>query len=197
MWGLSDAAWSRVDLVQVRGKALAAGELEELSAGWVERLADLPVRVIVNDRADAALAANAHGVHLGPDDLPLEAARAVAPVGFLIGASAHDRDELLRAQAAGADYAGLGAFHATGTKPGARPLDPDRDGLRAPIENLSIPVLAIGGLDASRIAAALRVSAVTGIAVSAAIQAADDPAHAIERLRGAVQEAWQAREGEA
>jgi thiamine-phosphate pyrophosphorylase len=185
-----------VDLVQVRGKVLPAGELEELAAGWVERLAGLPNRVIVNDRTDAALAANADGVHLGPDDVPVGAARGTAPGGFVIGTSAHDRDELLRAQAAGADYAGLGAFHATGTKPGARPLDLDRDGLRTPIENLSIPVLAIGGIDASRIAGALRVPAVTGIAVSAAVQAADDPEQAIERLREALEEAWKLRREE-
>lgn len=185
--------WSRVDLVQVRGKALPAGELEDLASGWVARLARLPTRVIVNDRADAALAASAHGVHLGSDDLPPEAVRTTAPAGFLIGVSARDRDELLRAQAAGADYIGLGAFHATGTKPDARPLAPERDGLCASIEELSIPVLAIGGIDARRVAGAFRVPAVTGVAVSAAVQAADDPGQAIGGLREALDEAWKVR----
>jgi thiamine-phosphate pyrophosphorylase len=180
-------------MVQVRGKGLAAGELEEVAAAWVERLAGLPSRVVVDDRPDVALAARADGVHLGAEDLPLEAARALAP-RLLLGASTHDREELLAAQAAGADYAGLGAFHATGTKSRAQLLDPERAGLWDPVPGLAIPVLAIGGLDASRTAGALRVPAVTGIAVSAAVQEADDPERAIERLREALDEAWMARE---
>jgi len=180
-------------MVQVRGKGLAAGQLEQVTAGWVERLAGLPSLVVVDDCTDVALAARADGVHLGADDLPLEVARALAP-SLLLGASTHDREELLAAQAAGADYAGLGAFHATGTKPGTRLLDPGRAGLRDPVPGLAIAVLAIGGLDVSRVAEAMRVPAVTGIAVSAAVQEAGDPDGAIERLREALNEAWTARE---
>ena len=173
---------------------MAAGELEELAAGWVERLAGLPVRVVVNDRLDVALATRAHGAHLGADDLPLETARRLAPSGFILGASTHDRRELLAAQASGADYGGLGAFYPTGTKSGARLLEPDRNGLSSPVAGLSIPVLAVGGLDASRVARAFRSPAVTGVALSSAIQAAEEPGTAIERLREALEEAWRARE---
>lgn len=186
--------WSRVDLVQVRAKGLSSGELETLAAGWVDRLAALTPHVIVNDRPDVALAAGAHGAHLGSDDLSLSAARSLAPAGFLLGASAHGREELLAAQTAGADYAGLGAFHATGTKPDSQPLDLDRDGLRLPVEELTIPVLAIGGMDGVRLADALRIPAVTGVAVSAVIQSAPDPEAAIDELRGALEDAWRARE---
>lgn len=194
LWDLPDAAWTRIDIVQVRGKELSSGELERLAGGWVERLGRLSVRVVVNDRLDVALAAGAQGAHLGRDDLPVAAARAAAPAGFVLGASTHDRDELLDAQSAGADYAGLGAFHTTTTKPQGKVLDPARAGLAEPVTGLAIPVLAVGGLDADRVAEALTVPAVTGVAVSGAIQGADDPARAIERLVTALGDAWRARE---
>lgn len=189
---MPDSSWSRVDIVQVRGKDLSAGELEELARGWVARLAGVS-RVVVNDRVDVALAAGAMGAHLGDDDLPLEDARRAAPRPFLLGASTHNREELLHAAAAQADYAGLGAFFSTSTKAGARPLGPADAGLDAPLAELEIPVLAIGGIDASKVAAALRVPAVTGVAVSGAIQESSDPAGAIASLRTALEEAWEER----
>lgn len=191
------AVWQAVDLLQVRGKALAAGALEALTRAWLERLGQVSgrPRVIVNDRLDVALAAGADGAHLGQDDLPLETAREIAPEGFLLGASAHSADELAAAARAGASYAGLGAFHATTTKPGAGRL-PDEGALRALAggdASPGLPVLAIGGMTVARVAEALRVPAVTGIAVSAAIQAAPDPAAAIMALRTALAAAWAER----
>ena len=192
LWEANDQAWARVDLVQVRGKRLAADGLEELTRGWVARLAGLPVRVIVNDRLDVALAAGADGVHLGRADLPLEAAREVAPGGFVIGGSSHDREELLAVQSAGADYAGLGAFSATSTKPDARALDGDAAGLGGPVAGLEIPVLAIGGVGPATVERAFEIPAVTGVAVSGAIQSAEDPGAVIEALFGALGAAWEA-----
>ncbi len=175
----------------MRGKTLDAGALEELSLEWVDRLAGI-CRVVVNDRADVAAAAGAAGAHLGSDDLPIPAAREGAPRPFLLGASTHGREELLAAQEAGADYAGLGAFFPTSTKPGTRPLD--RRGLDGRADDLAIPVLAIGGMNAGRVAEALRVPAVTGVAVSGAIQEAADPREAIGELRRSLEAAWEARE---
>ncbi len=192
LWGADDQAWALVDLIQVRGKRLGAGGLEELARGWVARLAGLPGRVIVNDRLDVALAAGADGVHLGQGDLGLETARRLAPEGFVIGGSSHERVEFLAVQAAGADYAGLGAFSATSTKPDAEPLDPVRAGLTGAVAGLEIPVLAIGGIDPGTVDRALEVPAVTGVAVSRAIQAAEDPGAAIRALYGALRAAWEA-----
>ena len=192
LWTADDDAWSLVDMVQVRGKRLTAGGLEELTRGWVARLAGLPGRVIVNDRLDVALAAGADGVHLGQDDLPIGTARGLAPDGFLIGGSSHDREELLALQAAGADYAGLGAFSATPTKLEARPLDPVRAGLAGVVAGLEIPVLAIGGIEAATVGRALEVPAVTGVAVTRAIQAAEHPGAAILALSAALWAAWKA-----
>jgi thiamine-phosphate pyrophosphorylase len=192
IWAVDDDAWALVDMVQVRGKRLTAGGLEELTRGWVARLAGLPGRVIVNDRLDVALAAGADGVHLGQDDLPLATARGLSPDGFLLGGSSHDRQELLALQAAGADYAGLGAFSASSTKPEARPLDPARAGLAGRVAGLEIPVLAIGGIGLDTVGRALEIPAVTGVAVSRAIQAAQDPGAAIRTIYGALWAAWRA-----
>ena len=110
----------------------------------------------------------------------------------MIGGSSHDRGELLAAQAAGADYAGLGAFSATSTKPDAKSLDPGAAGLVGAVAGLEIPVLAIGGMAPATVGRAFEVPAVTGVAVSGAIQSAEDPGAAIEALHDALGAAWEA-----
>lgn len=185
-------AWAATDLVQVRGKGLPAGDLEALVGRWLETVTAAATRIVVNDRLDVALAAGAHGVHVGRDDLPPAAIRARAP-GLLLGMSAHDRGELLEVQAAGADYAGLGAFYGSRTKPEAVVLDRGRAGLLGPSPGLRIPVLAIGGITAERIPEVLSVPDVSGIAVSEAIQGAADPAGAVAWLRSSLDAAWAER----
>ncbi len=191
LWAIGDETWSRVDLVQVRGKDLPAGELESLTRGWIARLASLGSSVVVNDRLDVALAAGASGVHLGRDDLPLPVARELAPPGFLIGASTHGRRELLAAQRAGADYAGLGAFFATVTKPGASPLDPVEAGVAGAVPGLEIPVLAIGGITTKNLSGVLESGVATGVAVSSAIQDAPEPGTAILELHETIIRTWE------
>lgn len=187
-------AWGDVDLVQVRGKALPAGNLEDLARAWIGALEGHPsTLVVVNDRLDVALAAGADGVHVGRDDLPAADVRRLAPEGFVIGVSAHDLREIELAQGSGADYAGLGAFYPTRTKAGATVLDSDGPEWRSPVPGLAIPVVAIGGITASRVAEVMGVSAVTGIAVSEAVQGAEEPAEAIRSLRSALDSAWRER----
>lgn len=191
-WGVG--GWGAVDLVQVRGKNLGAGDLEALVERWLEVCASGTARIVVNDRLDVAIATGAHGVHVGRDDLPPAEVRALAPE-LLLGMSAHDPAELLEAEASGADYAGLGAFYASGTKPEAVVLDPRGAGLLEPSPGLRIPVLAIGGITADRVGDVFSVPVVTGVAVSAAVQGADDPAEAVARLRSALDVAWARRPG--
>jgi thiamine-phosphate pyrophosphorylase len=187
-------AWPAVDLVQVRGKDLPAADLEALATAWVEALASHPAtRVLVNDRLDVALATGADGVHVGRDDLPPGEVRRLAPRGFLVGGSAHDRAELELAQRAEADYAGLGAFFPSRTKAGAGLLDAADPGWREPFPGLTIPVVAIGGITPERVAEVFAFPFVSGIAVSEAIQAARKPAEAIRDLRAAVDRAWHDR----
>ncbi len=179
---LTDKTWSHVDIVQVRGKTLSAGELESAARRWVRRLRDLPTLVIVDDRVDVALAAGADGAHLGRADLAIQRAREVVGEGFILGASTHDREELLEAQKVGADYAGLGAFYPSSTKHDTTQLELRAAGLEDRVPALTIPVLAIGGITAKRIPAVLEVPVVTGVAVGSAIQHATDPARAIRNL---------------
>jgi thiamine-phosphate pyrophosphorylase len=183
--------WDAADIVQVRGKGLPAGELEELVERWI-RVLPGATALVVHDRVDVAIATGAAGVHVGRGDLAPEAIRALAP-GLAVGVSAHDRAELEAAAASGAAYAGLGAFYASRTKPDARRLDPARAGLREPIPGLSIPVLAIGGITAERVGEVLAIPAVTGVAVSEAVQGAEHPAEALARLRSSLDAAWAVR----
>ena len=193
-------AWAEVDLVQVRGKDLPAGDLEALARVWIEALGEHPsTRVVVNDRLDVALAAGADGVHLGRDDLPVDEARRLAPPDFLIGASAHDPSEIELAQRSDADYAGLGAFYPTRTKTGATPLDRGDPAWRVGGSGkaLTIPVVAIGGITAGRVAEVMGLPVVTGVAVSEAIQGAREPAQAIRELRSTLDRAWRERRAHA
>jgi thiamine-phosphate pyrophosphorylase len=100
-----------VTSVQLRLKAASPRVLAEAVRALISAVR---IPVLVNDRPDVALAAGAAGVHLGPDDLPVGLARSIAPPGFIIGASAGTVEEA--AEAAGADYWGIGPWRATTTK---------------------------------------------------------------------------------
>jgi len=186
-------AWGSLDIVQVRGKDLPADDLEKMVAAWIDMVASQSTLIVVNDRLDVALAAGADGVHVGRQDLPAEQIREKAPEDLVVGVSTHDRQEVLLAQGAGASYAGFGAFFESRTKPEARVLDRRKAGLMEPIPALTIPVVAIGGITAGRVAEVLSMPPVTGVAVGAAIQRADGPAEAVEELRAAIDRAWMER----
>lgn len=186
--------WRSVDIVQVRGKDMPAADLERLVARWVGAVSSHhDTLIVVNDRLDVALATGADGVHVGRDDLPLADVRELAPAHFVIGVSTHDRGEIELAQESGADYAGLGAFYASRTKPEATVLDRGRAGWMEPIPGLTIPVVAIGGIDAGRVRDVLSTPYVTGIAVSGAIQGSREPGEAIHELRAVMERAWSER----
>ena len=168
---LAAVAAQGVDAVQVRAKALSDRELVAFTEALVDRLTGTTAAVIVNDRLDVALAAGAQGLHLGLDDLPVPAARRLAPVGFLIGATCRDADQAREAREAGADYAGVGPVYRTTTK----------DGLPSPIglERLAeaarvLPAVAIAGITAERVPEVLAAGA-HGVAVAGAICRAPDP----------------------
>ena len=121
-----------------------------------------------------------NGVHLGPEDLPVDVARRIAPREFLIGASTDDpvRARLLQAQ--GANYIGCGAVFRTTTKNvGSEEIGPA--GVTRVARAVSIPVVAIGGIDAHN-AGRLSGSGAAGIAVVAAVMGSPDPGEAVRRL---------------
>jgi thiamine-phosphate pyrophosphorylase len=137
------------------------------------------VPFIVNDRVEEAAALEADGVHLGQGDMEIGAARARLGPGKIIGISARTAAQALRAEAAGADYLGVGAVFATATKPDAAAVSLGvlRDICRA----ARIPVVAIGGINAGN-AALLQGSGIRGIAVVSALFAAPAPEAAAREL---------------
>jgi thiamine-phosphate pyrophosphorylase len=143
-------------VVQLRLKAATFEEVVVAGRGF----RDLPATFVVNDDVDAAIALGADGVHLGREDAGAE--RAVH-AGLLLGISASSVEEARAGQAAGAGYIGAGPVWATVSKPDADP-PVGLDGLAAICRAVSIPVVAIGGIDASNAAGCLAAGA-AGVAV--------------------------------
>ncbi|HVE79765.1 MAG TPA: thiamine phosphate synthase [Gemmatimonadaceae bacterium] len=166
-------------MVQLRLKGEDARTLVEVARALIATLA---VPVVVNDRADVALAAGAAGVHLGVDDLPPAAVRRVVPPEFIIGASVGDEAEV--ANAAGADYAGIGPVWVTASKADAGGAI-GVEGFARLAGRLTIPSVAIGGVTAEN-AAAVAAAGAAGVAVIRALFAARDPEQAARALRVAI-----------
>jgi len=162
-----------VACIQLREKGWTTVALLERCESLLARAAKHGATIIINDRIDVAIAAGAHGVHLGRDDLPLRAARKIAGGSLIIGATVHDLSEADAAVAAGADYCGVGAMFETAVKPERKPAGPAW--IRTFVErHPQTPHLAIGGITAER-AAELRAAGCRGIAVSSALCRAADP----------------------
>jgi thiamine-phosphate pyrophosphorylase len=159
------AAWG-ADFIQIREKDLSDAEIFELARRAVRSVRGTSCRVLVNGRADLALAAGAAGVHLPREAPDIQALRKWVPPGFLIGVSAHSHRDAVRAAELGADYALLGPVYATESKLRYGPplgLDILRKACRA----VHIPVFALGGIRPGRIPALLDAGAagVAGISI--------------------------------
>ena len=135
---------------------------------------------IINDRVDIALKSGADGVHVGQADLEAGSARDLLGPDKILGVSAHSVEEALRAQAAGADYLGVGAAFATGTKANAKPIS--RQTIRSITAAVDIPVVAIGGITRDNILE-LKNCGLDGAAVVSALFAQPDVRAAAEELR--------------
>jgi thiamine-phosphate pyrophosphorylase len=170
---LAAAIEGGVDMIQVREKEMPARALLTRVREVIALARPRRVPVIVNDRADIAVAAAADGVHLGTDDLPLMEARRLVGTGLMLGASTHDLGEASAAIEAGADLCGVGAMFATSLKPDRTPSGTAC--LRAFIERFPrTPHLAIGGITPNNVGE-LAAAGARGVAVSAAICGARDP----------------------
>lgn len=145
-------------LVQYRDKTASARLLLLRAARLARACRAAGALFVVNDRLDVALLSGADGCHLGQDDLPIPAARRIAPEGFLLGASTRDVAEARTAQAQGADYVGAGAIFRTTSKPDAS--EPRGARLVAEVaEAVTIPVVAIGGITRMNVREVIRAGA--------------------------------------
>jgi thiamine-phosphate pyrophosphorylase len=169
-------------VVQLRLKNAGAGELLRI-AREARRICAGKSLLLINDRPDVAKLAEADGVHLGQDDLPLAEARAILGPRALIGISTHSDAELNAAQ--GADYIGFGPIFATRSKPGATlPPPHGLEGLRRAVQLSKIPVVAIGGLTAANAGEVAATGARCAAAIAELCQA-DDPEAAARAMNAA------------
>ena len=165
--------------VQVRLKTAPPREVVEITRAIIMRTS---VPVIVNDRADIALAAGAAGVHVGEADLPVAAIRRFAPENFIIGASLGSDAEL--ANANGADYVGIGPVFGSDSKNNAGGAI-GVDGFERLAGMVEMPAVAVGGITADR-ALQITVHGAVGVAIINAIFRADDPERAAREIADAI-----------
>lgn len=176
---VSQALRGGCTMVQLREKATATRTFYAL-ARQVKAVTDAwRVPLIINDRADVALAVGAAGLHIGQSDLPLRAARRLLP-NALIGVSVTTVEEALTAAGAGADYLGVGAMFPSATKPDAAAVSLET--LRRIRRATGLPLPAIGGVNAAN-APLLRAMGADGVAAISAILAQPDIALAARRIR--------------
>lgn len=175
------------DTIQFREKRASTRELIETARAlnMICRRARVPL--IVNDRIDVALAADAAGVHLGQSNFPISLARQILGPDRIIGGSAATIEQATEVMWAGVDYVGFGAVFTTASKEDtSAPVGLDR--LREVAAALEIPVIAIGGVGLSQVSDVLGTEA-HGIAVIRAVSLAQDPREAAAALRQAI-DAW-------
>jgi thiamine-phosphate pyrophosphorylase len=165
------------DCVQLRAKELRDDELRPLARELADACRDAGVLFVVNDRVAIALESGADGVHVGQADDPATA-RSRLGRGPVLGVSVATPGEARAAEAAGADYVGVTVF-ATATKPDAAPVGLDR--LREIAAATVLPIVGIGGIDATNAADVLAAGA-NGVAVISAVGAASDPVAATRAL---------------
>jgi thiamine-phosphate pyrophosphorylase len=172
-------------VIQLREKETGTREMLSLGRALQDltRAAGLPL--IVNDRLDVALALDAEGVHVGQDDMPAEVARRLIGPDKILGVSAETVAQAKEAEAAGANYLGVGDIFGTPSKPDAgAPIGLAH--FAEIVRSVSLPVVGIGGITLANAAAVIEAGAV-GVAVISAVVGAPDPEAAAWRLRQIVE----------
>ena len=175
-----------VKLVQLREKEMPLRTFVDLAREVRGLTAAAGALLIINDRLDVVLAVGADGVHLGQDDLPIPAARRLAP-DLIIGASTHSIDEARRAQAEGASYINIGPLYPTGTKVWAGAFL-GLAGLREVAAVATVPFTVMGGIKRDHIPALVAAGART-IALVTAVTQAGDPQRAAAELLATIRQA--------
>ena len=177
---VSEAMEGGAQVVQLREKHLSHEAMLWAAERFVALCRSHGAVSIINDDVEAAAASGADGVHVGQEDLEAGRARALLGPDKLIGVSAHNVEEALAAQAAGADYLGVGAAFVTDTKSDASPIS--RETIRAITAAVDIPVVAIGGIGPENILE-LAGCGLDGVAVVSALFARADTGEAARQMR--------------
>lgn len=167
-------------ILQLRGKGLSSRELLEQAREVRELTRKTGATFIINDRADIALLSGADGVHLGQDDLPISEARKILGRGKMIGISTHNIEQALKAEQEGADYIGFGPIFDTKTKADAEEAK-GVSALKEVKSKVSIPVIAIGGINLENVGEVMDAGS-DGAAVISAIITAENMEDATRRF---------------
>lgn len=171
------------DALQLRDKDLDDRALVEAARALLEVTRPAGVPLIINDRPQVARDAGADGVHLGQEDGPLAPVRKLLGPSALIGRSTHTPEQGAAAQAEGFDYIGVGPVFATPTKPDYPPAGLSY--VRWASENLTVPFVAIGGIDRSNVSRVLEAGA-RAVAVVRAVMGSDHPRESAAKIKEVV-----------
>ena len=183
---IEEAIKGGTTIVQIREKNSTTKDFYNLAVKVKEITDKYEVPLIINDRIDIALAVNSAGVHLGQDDMPCRIARKILGDEKIIGISATTYDEAITAQDDGADYLGVGAIYPTKTKDDAGIST--HDDLLKMKEDISIPIVAIGGVKEDNTAEIIKEYAFDGVAVVSAIMLSDNPKETSTNFMKIIQE---------
>jgi thiamine-phosphate pyrophosphorylase len=181
---VDDALAGGITSLQLRAKRMPGREMYDLAIALRERCRSAGTLFFVNDRVDIGVAADADGVHVGTQDLPLDATRRLVGRNMIVGFSPQAIADVVAAKSGGADYVGLGPVFGTASKADAQP----ELGLFALAEQAAaggLPSVGIGGIDVANAGAVIRAG-VDGVAVISAIQGAPNVRQAAESLALAV-----------
>ena len=176
---VKEALENGVTCVQLREKELNESDFLKEAKQISALCKEYKVPFIVNDNVNIAIACKAEGIHIGQEDMELTNVRKLVGEDMIIGVSAHNVEEAIKAQEGGADYIGIGAVFATSTKTDVDVLSFET--LRSICEAVDIPTVAIGGIKKDNICK-LEGSGIDGVAVVSAIFAAKDIATATKEL---------------
>jgi thiamine-phosphate pyrophosphorylase len=183
---LAAAIAGGAQMIQLREKTEPSGTIFALAQKLLARCRAAGVPFIVNDRVDLAVAVEADGVHLGQEDLPPRAARALMKPGMILGLSTHSEEQAAAAQAAGADYVAVGSMFPTTTKRIKHLVGPALARRARPL--VRVPLVGIGGITPENVAEVIAAGC-DGVAVISAVGAAPDPAAAARRFVEAIERA--------
>jgi len=183
---VTEAVAGGVTMVQLREKETPAGELLDL-ARRLKLITRGKSLLIINDRADVAIAVEADGVQLPEDGLPIVTTRSLIGKYAVLGRSVHSAESAVRASREGAEFVIAGTIYETPSHPDAKPAGPAL--IKEITKDSLLPVLAIGGVKADKLEELISAGA-AGVAVTTAIAEAEDPKAAAEELIKALREAW-------